>query len=183
VGEEGQEKWRSSRFLLAGEGEAVESARSALSSSGASDIRPVPPDLSGLADCGLLLVLTEDADLRRRLNRAARKAGARTLLGWASGSGFALCASGPSPSKDAPCFECFETLNPKAFSIGNPESLRILGALAASEALLWVLEGRSPLEGKVWLTSLASGLSFAHEITPSPKCPALLAEKGITLTP
>jgi hypothetical protein len=79
--------------------------------------------------------------------------------------------------------ECFETLNPKAFSKGQPTISRILGALAASEALQWVLKGEAPIEGKVWITSLEEGVSIHHEVQPTYKCPAHLMEQGAPVTP
>ncbi|HUO56879.1 MAG TPA: hypothetical protein VMV05_01765 [bacterium] len=55
--------------------------------------------------------------------------------------------------------------------------------MAASEALQWLLKRESPLETKVWVNSLESGVSFHHEVRPTPKCPAWLLEQGAKITP
>ncbi|HTC20872.1 MAG TPA: hypothetical protein VK859_08490, partial [bacterium] len=79
--------------------------------------------------------------------------------------------------------ECFEIMNPKAFSKGQPPVQRMIGAMAASEALQWILKGSSPLEGKVWITSLDTGVSYHHEVHPTYKCSARLLEEGAVVTP
>ena len=74
-------------------------------------------------------------------------------------------------------------MNPKAFSKGNEKVQRFLGAAAASEVLQFILKGDSPLEGRVWMTSLEEGVSFRHQVRPTPKCPARLLEEGAEVTP
>jgi hypothetical protein len=74
-------------------------------------------------------------------------------------------------------------MNPKAFAQGMISVQRILGAMAASEALQWILNEESPLEGQVWVTTLDEGISFRHEVQPTYKCPARLLQEGAVVTP
>lgn len=184
VGTEGQAKWASARILLAGEGPAWDAAETALKSTGVSHLIPWKPDFSeppgGKVD--LSLVLTDDPAFRRQAGRMLRENRQPTLFAWCAGSGYALFAASHEKGH-CPCLECFETLNPKAFGRGTPAVQRLLGALAASEALQWILKGGTPLENKVWITSLEAGVSFHHEVHPSYKCPALLQEEGSPVTP
>jgi hypothetical protein len=207
VGAEGQEKWGKSRVVLAGEGLALEAAAAALASSGIgqlSIIRPNTPDAadwknrfpnthvecldpssSSLPPCDLALVLTGDADFRRRLGRLLRRQSQPVLSAWAAGSGYALFLSRHAEDQNGkcPCLECFEVMNPKAFSKAAPQVERLLAAAAVSEALLWLLSRQSSLDGKVWITSLETGVSFHHEVCATPKCPAKLTDEGATITP
>lgn len=183
VGEAGQQKWSDASVLLAGEGPVLEAAQTALKTSGLQKtliltletVKNIPP-------ATLAVVLTENSKWRRQLSRQFRKASQPTLFGWPVGSGYALFLSRHSEGR-CPCLECFETLNPKAFSQYQPSVARILGASAASEALQWILKGESPIEGKVWITSLEEGASFQHEVKPSYKCPARLLQEGAPVTP
>ncbi len=184
VGVEGQTKWATARILLVGEGAILTAAEIALKSTGVSHLvqwkTDVPQAPTGEAD--LTLVLTEDSAFRRRASRLLRKNRMPSLFAWCAGSGYALFAASHQGGH-CPCLECFETLNPKAFTRGTPTVQRLLGALAASEALQWVLKGSTPLENKVWVTSLDSGVSFHHEVHASGKCPARLLEEGAVVTP
>jgi hypothetical protein len=210
VGEEGQEKWGKARLILAGEGIALDAAATALSSSGVGSLRIISPhpfntaewksrfpntqvecldhSSAALPSTDLALVLSDDADFRRRLSRLFRKQAQPALYAWAAGSGYALFlgrhgleANGPAGR--CPCLECFEVMNPKAFAKLGPQVARLLASAAASEALLWLLSGQSPLVGKVWITSLETGVSFHHEVRVSHKCPARLTDEGATITP
>jgi hypothetical protein len=183
VGKEGQARWEVSRVLLAGEGPAFEAAATALRAVGVSQLsllepgarpEPIPADLA--------LVVTEKADFRRALNRAFRKLSQPALFAWPAGSGYALYLTGKEPGR-CPCLECFEVLNPKAFGRGGAIVQRMLGAMAASEALQWLLQRQSPLAGQVWITSLEGGISIKHRVEVSYKCPAHLLEQGAQVTP
>lgn len=183
VGTAGQEKWGGSTVLLAGEGTALESALEALRRSGVSKLPLLKPgSLDATPSASMTLVLTEDAAWRRTLSRSLRAASKPVLFGWPAGSGFALFLSG-AQSSQCPCFECFEVMNPKAFGKGTPSVRRMLGALAASEVLKWILDGKSPLAGKVWITSLDEGVSFHHQVRSSSKCQARMREEGAAVTP
>jgi hypothetical protein len=202
VGTEGQKKWNDARVLLAGEGIALLAASQALSSVGISKISLLihkdfdpsflvssPPQINveaipfsnKLPTFTMALVVSQNAHLRRKLNRMFRKNHQPAVFAWPSGSGFALFTS--RYVKDAPCLECFEVLNPKAFSKGSASVERLLGATASSEALEFILNGESPLENKVWITALESGLSTQHEVLPTYKCPAKMIESGAAVTP
>jgi hypothetical protein len=202
VGPEGQKKWNNAHVLLAGEGIALLAAAQALSSVGVSKISLLvhehfdpsflvssPPQtnveaiplLNQLPQFSMALVVSQNAHLRRKLNRLFRKSHQPAVFSWPSGSGFALYTS--RYVKDAPCLECFEVLNPKAFSKGSHSVERLLGATAASEALELILNGKSPLENKVWITALESGLSVHHEVLETYKCPAKMIDAGASVTP
>ena len=207
VGVEGQEKWGKAFLILAGEGAALEAAATALAAAGVYKIlilskeifqiadwsRQCPktlfeclePSLASFPQAALALVVTKDAELRRRLNRVFRTQSLPAFFAWGAGSGYALFHTRyvQSPKGKCPCLECFEVMNPKAFSMPAKPVERLLAATAASEALQWVLSGQSPLENKVWVTSLSQGVSFHHEVQATPKCPARLIEEGAKITP
>lgn len=206
VGRTGQEKLSKSSVWLIGEGSILEAALTALASSGLSEIQvsggpdfeasawkdrfadstvsAVPPDPVPFPTGSLVMILTEDDHLRRRLSRELRTKGIPALFGWNAGSGIGLFFPRPAVSGEkCPCFECFEILNPKAFNAGIPAAKRFLGASAAGEALLWILSGKTEIENQVWIQSLDSGLSFRHPVAASPKCPARLMERGAAVTP
>jgi hypothetical protein len=208
VGEAGQKKWAQSTVGLAGEGIAFEAALLALITSGLSSIRLLNPtaidldawktrypesdlsvlkstsDLPGLSP---LLILTDDPALRRDLNRSLRLKPRPAFFGWCAGSGWGLFfsrfKSEAGEVSTCPCFECFETLNPKVFNEGSPEVQRLLGSVAATELLQWLLTDESPVENKVWIISLNEGLSFHHPVFASLKCPADLIARGAKVTP
>lgn len=183
VGADGQAKWEASQVYLAGEGPAFEAADTALRAVGVSKLRVLEPgDLLDHPSADIALAVTAKADYRRALNRYFRKLSQPALFAWPAGSGFALYLTGHEPGK-CPCFECFEILNPKAFSRGTDSVQRMLGAMAASEALQWLLKKESPLTGKVWVTSFDSGVSYQHQVEASYKCPAHLLEEGAQVTP
>jgi hypothetical protein len=202
VGAEGQKKWNEARVLLAGDGIALQSAASALSSTGVSKITlliqenfdasflvSAPTQLNvealplseQLPSFSAVIVVSQDAHLRRRLNRTFRKNHQTAVFAWPAGSGYALFTS--RYSGGCPCLECFEVLNPKAFSEGSVSVERLLGAVAASEALELILNESSPLENMVWITALEAGISVKHEVIPSYKCPAKMIEDGAKVTP
>jgi hypothetical protein len=208
IGEAGQKKWAQTTVGLVGEGIAFEAALLALMTSGLWSIRLLNPtgvdlgawktrypesDLSLLKSTedlpgpSAMLILTKDQALRRELNRSLRLNPRSAFFGWCAGSGWALFFSRfKSPAGTAsgcPCFECFETLNPKVFDEGTSETQRLLGALSAAELLQWLLTDESPVENKVWITSLNEGLSFHHPVFPSSKCPAALIARGAKVTP
>ena len=208
VGEAGQKKWAQAVVGVAGEGVALEAALLGLTTSGLSSIHlqtpesfdlgawknhypesalSLSPSLVDVPHLSAVLILTENQELRRALNRELRLRQKSAFFGWCAGSGWALFFSRfKSQSGEAsgcPCFECFETLNPKAFNTGSPEVQRLLGAAAASELLQWLLTEESPLENKVWITSLHEGLSFHHPVFSSSKCPAALIARGAKVTP
>jgi hypothetical protein len=208
VGEAGQKKWAQTTVGLTGEGIALEAALLALTTSGLSSIHLQTPgnfdaasfktrypesdltlskSLADSANLSALLILTEDPALRRDLNRSLRLKPRPAFFGWCAGSGFGIFFSrfqSHSPEgPGCPCFECFETLNPKAFNEGSSEARRLLGSLAAAELLQWLVAGESPVENKVWITSLDEGLSFHHPVFPSAKCPAFLIARGAKVTP
>ena len=203
VGEAGQKKWAQTTLGLAGEGIAFEAALVALITSGLSAIRlqtlenfdlvswksrypesdlTLLKSTAELPDSSPVLILTDDPALRRELNRSLRLKPRPAFFGWCAGSGWALFFS-RFKSGEGPCFECFETLNPKAFNEGSSEAQRLLGAAAATELLQWILTEDSPVENKVWITSLNEGLSFHHPVFPSSKCPADLIARGAKVTP
>ncbi len=203
VGPEGQKKWRDARVLLAGEGPALQAAASALAAAGVGSLSLLideffdpafllsqTPELrveaipfsENLPDFSLVLAVSEKAGLRRKLNRFFRRKGKTVLFGWPAGSGIALFLSRYS-GKSCPCLECFEVLNPKAFAKGSPVIQRFLGAMAAAEALQWILKEESPFENKVWITVVNGAVSLQHELHPTYKCPALLIEEGAPVTP
>jgi hypothetical protein len=206
VGEAGQKNLSNSSVWLIGEGPALEAALVALASSGLSKIfissnshfdesfwkgRFADSEISFLSldaiqipPVSLALVLTLADKIRKGLNRKLRGKNLPAVFGWNAGSGIALLfLRYENRSEKCPCFECFEILNPKAFNEGYPEALRFLGAAAASEALLWLITGKTKIENKVWIQSLDKGLSFYHPVSSSSKCPAFLLEKGATVTP
>ncbi len=204
VGPEGQKKWLESSVLLVGEGIALQSAATALASVGISklfvlsygnfesfaltsqfpnlQVDVLPEEFEYLPNASLTVVSTENKEARRRLSRWLRHQAKPALYAWPAGSGFALLAIRHQGGQ-CPCLECFEIMNPKAFTKGQPSVQRLMGAMAASEALQWILKGQSPLEGKVWITSLDSGVSYHHEVQPTYKCPARLLEEGAVVTP
>ncbi len=182
VGMAGQKKWESSTVLLAGEGVTLQAAQKALESTGLSKIIVVDSPPSQLSSFSLAIVVTEKTDLRREISRQLRAQSKPTLFAWLSGSGYSLFLT-KHLNGQCPCLECFEVMNPKAFAQAEPTVQRILGAMAASEALLWILNEQSPLEGRVWINSLEEGTSFRHEVRSSPKCPALLLDEGVVVTP
>lgn len=204
VGPEGQKKWSEASVLLAGEGIALQSSATALASVGVSklfilsygnfdsfsltsqfpnlQVDVLPEEFEYLPDASIALVTTENKEARRRLSRWLRHQAKPALFAWPAGSGFALLTVRHQGGQ-CPCLECFEIMNPKAFSKGQPSAQRMIGAVAASEALQWILKGQSPLEGKVSITSLDSGVSYHHEVQPTYKCPARLLEEGAVVTP
>ena len=204
VGAGGQDKWAQASILLAGGGTALLSAAEALVLTGverlvvlsqdpadrelldarfpANAFQWLDPSSTDLQKINLAVVVTDDPVLRMSLSRRFRVQGQPALFGWCAGEGYALFLSRHS-SGSCPCLECFEVLNPKSFGRPFPGALRLLGAAAAAETVQWVLSDRSPLENKVWITSLASGVSFFHEVAPSLKCPARLKGEGAPITP
>jgi hypothetical protein len=204
VGPEGQKKWSEAQVLLAGEGVGLFSAATALASVGVSNLFILPSgsldpsplavqfpnlrlgllsgDLQSLPKTSLTIIMSGKKEFRQGLSRELRHQARPALFAWTMGSGFALLAVRHEGGK-CPCLECFEIMNPKAFSGGEESLERMTGAMAASEALQWILKGDSPLEGKGWITSLETGVSFYHEIRPSYKCPARLLEEGATIIP
>jgi molybdopterin/thiamine biosynthesis adenylyltransferase len=204
VGPEGQDKWSKASALLAGEGVTLQSAAAALAAVGVSklflvslghfdsfsltsqfphlQVDVLPEETESLPETSAVLVLTEDKEARRRFSRRLRHHARPAFFTWPSGSGFALFTARHEGGQ-CPCLECFEVLNPKAFAGREPSLQRMIGAMAASEALQWILRGGSPLEGKVWITSLERGISFHHEVQPTYKCPARLLEEGAPVTP
>jgi hypothetical protein len=203
VGVDGQKKWAAAAVRVAGEGEALDACLTALASSGLGTLQILSsqsfnakafaqvhpqtkiealPDINTHSTAGLTVVVTAQADLRRRLSRQLRSQGKTGVFAWAAASGFALWV-GLHSGKKCPCLECFEVQNPKAFAQGSPVIQRLLGQAAASEALLFLLKGESPLANKVWITSLEAGVSLHHEVVPSYKCPAQLEDEGATVTP
>lgn len=182
VGVAGQKKWETSTVLLAGEGPAFQAAQKALETVGLSKIIAVQSPLSQFPLFSLALVITEKPDLRRAMSRQLRAESRPALFAWPSGKGYSLFLT-KHTNGACPCLECFEVMNPKAFAQGTPTVQRILGAMAVSEALQWVLNEQSPLEGQVWLNSLEEGTSFRHKVLPSPKCPAQLLDEGAAVTP
>jgi hypothetical protein len=203
VGVEGQARWARSGILLDGEGPALESAATALASAGIGElllpssafdaaslavrypglkVRVSPERPQNIPKVDFSVIVTENGGKRRSWSRFFRKGSLPALFGWPAGRGWALFLAS-HPGGACPCLECFEALNPKAFSSGEPAVQRLLGAMAASEALQYLLEGGSVLEGKVWVTSLETGVSFRHPVLPSPKCQARLLEEGAQVTP
>jgi molybdopterin/thiamine biosynthesis adenylyltransferase len=183
VGVEGQQKWADATFLIAGEGISLQAASTAFETAGASKVILLDPaSADPLPESTMTLVLTQDAGFRRQLSRWMRSQSRPVLYAWPSGSGFALFLA-THRNGQCPCFECFEIMNPKAFNQGTPEVQRLLGAMAVSEILQWILKQDSPLAGKVWITALDSGVSFYHEVSPAYKCPARLLEEGAKITP
>ncbi len=203
VGVEGQKKWANSRVRVIGEGPALEACLTALASSGAGTLwigSPEPYDLQALSqnqhqaktdlladigdqsDSDLTLVVTERTEIRRRISRQLRKLRKTGIFAWPAASGFALWVGTHAPGP-CPCLECFEVLNPKAFTHGTPMIQRLLGQVAASEGLLYLLKGESPLAQRVWITALDTGISLHHEVFSSYKCPAQLEDEGASHTP
>ena len=204
VGPEGQKKWSEASALLVGEGAVLQSAAAALASVGLSkffvvslgpidslsltaqfpnlQIEELPEEFEHLPETSVVLVLTENKEIRRRFSRWLRHHARPAFFTWPAGSGFALLTARHEGGQ-CPCLECFEVMNPKAFSKGDPSLQRMMGAMAASEALQWILTGKSALEGKVWITSMETGVSFHHEVQPTYKCPARLLEEGAPVTP
>jgi hypothetical protein len=203
VGVEGQKRWANALVRVAGEGDALEACLTALASSGIGNLQilrdpsfdsqsfgqfypqtkiEVIPDLNVATTADLTLVVTARADLRRQISRQLRSQMKLAIFAWPAASGFALWV-GPHAAGKCPCLECFEVLNPKAFTHGAPVVQRILGQAAASEALLYLLKGESPLANQVWINAFDAGVSMHHEVHPSYKCPAQLADEGATVTP
>jgi len=204
VGPEGQIKWSQASVLLAGEGAALQAAATALASVGVSrlmilsagpfDTFPLtdqfrdlqvdllPEEFEQLPAASEVVVLTENKELRRKISRWMRHHARPALFARPAGTGFALF-SARHHGGQCPCLECFEIMNPKAFTRGEPSIQRTVGAMAASEILQKILKEDSPLDGKVWITSLESGVSFHHEVKPTYKCPARLLEEGAVVTP
>ncbi len=204
VGKEGQAKWAQARVLLAGDGPALKSAVLGLASSGIHQIillSKAPFDGSSLTEqfpqlrlellreapgtlpsVSLGMVLSEDPAFRRAMSRSFRRQAQSALFGWPAASGFALMAVEHQDGQ-CPCLECFEVMNPKAFTQGTPAIQEMTGALAATEALLWILKGGTPLTGKVWINALGAGVSVQHAVHPTYKCAARMAEEGAVVTP
>jgi molybdopterin/thiamine biosynthesis adenylyltransferase len=204
VGPEGQKKWSEASVLLAGEGVALQACAMALASTGIRKlfvlsfggfdsfsltnafpdlhVDVLPEEFEHLPDTPLAVITTENKEARRKLSRWLRHRAKPALFAWPAGSGFALFAARHQGGQ-CPCLECFEIMNPKAFSQGKPPVQKMIGAMAASEALQWILKENSPLEGKVWITSLDTGVSYHHEVHPTYKCSARLLEEGAVVTP
>ncbi|GEM_PF-1179564 len=204
VGPEGQAKWSGAAVLLVGEGVTLQSAAVALASVGVSklfivplgpidsfsltsqfphlQVDVLPEEFEHLPETSASVVLTENRDVRRRFSRWLRHHARPSFFAWPAGSGFALLTARHEGGQ-CPCLECFEVMNPKAFTKGEASLHRMMGAMAASEALQWISNGKSALEGKVWLTSLETGASFHHDVQPTYKCPARLLEEGAPVTP
>lgn len=204
VGPEGQKKWSQASALLVGEGVSLQSAATALASTGISKLFVVPigpfdsfaltsqfpglhldvlpEEFEQLPEATITLVLTEKREARRRFSRWLRHHARPAFFAWPAGSGFALLTARHEGGQ-CPCLECFEVMNPKAFSKGEPSLQRMIGAMSASETLQWILTEKSTLEGKVWITSLETGVSFHHDVDPTYKCPARLLEEGAPVTP
>jgi hypothetical protein len=158
----------------------MDSAKTALASTGIGTLS-LFSDQKNLPPFDLLLVLTGDAALRRAVSRGARAVKKPTLFGWLCGEGHALFAPA---SAGCPCLECFETLNPKAFKQNaSSAAARHLGAIAATEALLWLLQGNSPLVGSVRFLLPSNGSALLHPVVSSAKCPAKLLSEGAKVTP
>jgi len=182
VGVEGQKKWAETPIGLYAEATVLEAASTALTSSGASQLTILKDSRDAIPAGSVILVLTPKKDVLRAFSRRFRSEKRAAFLGWPSGSGWALFLASHRGGQ-CPCLECFEVMNPKAFNepvLGVP---RLMAAMGASEVLRYILEGGSSLEGKVWITSLDSGISFQHEVAPSYKCPAKLMEEGAPVTP
>jgi hypothetical protein len=188
---------------VAGEGEALDACLTALASNGVGNIQilspqpfdPKPfaqshpktrveilPDLNTPSSADLTLVVTDQADFRRRISRQLRSQKKTGIFSWPAASGFALWVGLHAKGK-CPCLECFEAQNPKAFAHGSPEIQRLLGQAVASEALLFLLEGESPLANKVWINTFDTEISMQHEVIPSYKCPAQLVDEGAPVAP
>ncbi len=183
VGIEGQKKWGDSTILLAGEGPALEAAQTAIQSAGSCKTIFLNPESNDpLPSFSAALVVTHNPEWRRKLNRLLRLRQGKMVFAWASGSGFSVFGEDSSQGH-CPCLECFEVMNPKAFSTGTPPVQRLLGSTAASEILQFILKGDSPLKNQVWVTSLDGGISFHHPVRPTYKCPARLLEEGVKVTP
>ncbi len=204
VGPEGQKKWSEASVLLAGEGVSLQSSAIALASVGVSklfilshgpidsfsltsqfpnlQVDVLPEEFERLPDMSYAVIFTENKEFRQRLSRWLRHHAKPALFAWPAGSGFSLFAARHQGGQ-CPCMECFEIMNPKAFSEGRPSVQRLIGAMGASEALQWILKGQSPLESKVWITSVDTGVSYHHEVQPTYKCPARLLEEGAVVTP
>jgi hypothetical protein len=202
AGAEGREKWAKSSILLAGGGSALRSAALALSNASVSQITllihknfdpsflasaphqlnfEAIPLLDQLPVFSSAVVVSPEPLLRRRLNRLFRKNHQTAVFAWPCGSGYALFTS--RYLNGCPCLECFEVLNPKAFSRGSVSVESLMGEAAASEVLKLILNGVSSLENKVWITALETGISVQHEVLPAYKCPARMIEGGAKVTP
>jgi hypothetical protein len=126
VGAEGQKRWNEATVLLAGDGIALQSAASALSSTGVSKITllihekfdpsflvSAPTQLNvdslplsnQLPDFSAAIVVSKDALLRRQLNRLFRKNHQTAVFAWPSGSGYALFTG--RYLNGCPCLEFF----------------------------------------------------------------------------
>lgn len=183
VGVVGQQRWSEATVLLAGEGLPLDAAQTAFKTSGVPNVLLFPLEsVEYIPSANLAVVLTENTQWRRQLSRHFRKVSQPALFGWSAGSGYALFFSRHSGGH-CPCLECFETLNPKVFGKTDSSTAHLLGALAASESLQWILRGETPIDGKVWITSLEEGVSFWHEVKASYKCPARLLEEGAPILP
>ena len=214
VGAEGQRKWAESSVCLIAEGTVLFPAAVALASSGvgrlsllplgpfdpknlASPLTELPveilPENTGvLPEASAFVILTGNKQAWRPWSRQFRSDHKPALFGWLAGSGCALFHA-THRGDGCPCLECFEVMNPKAFTRKGqggggqaPAGLsveRLWGALAASETLQWLLKGTTPLENKVWITSVETGVSFQHDVRPTYKCPARMLEEGAPVTP
>lgn len=213
VGIEGQRKWSESSVCLIGDGAALSSAATAFASSGLGrlfllplgpfnpknlgplsglPLEILPEDTATLPSASAVVILTGNKKNWRPWSRQLRRSGKPAFFGWAAGGGYALFHAAHRGG-GCPCLECFEILNPKAFArkgqgeggtaAENPSADRLLGAMAASETLQWLLNATTPLENKVWITLIETGVSFHHEVKASYKCPARLLEEGATVTP
>ena len=182
VGVEGQQKWAQTPIVLAAEGTALEAATTALTAAGASLITFLKDPFDAVPQGSTILVLTQNKDLRRSFSRRFRSQGQSVFFAWAMGTGWALFLATHKGSQ-CPCLECFEVMNPKAFGEPAPGVPRLMAAMAVSEILQFILKSQSPLEGKVWVTYLESGVSFLHEVSPIYKCTARLLAEGAPVTP
>lgn len=152
----------------------------------------LPENTQTLPAVSAVAILTGKKKSWRPWSRQLRRDGKPAFFGWAAGSGYALFHA-THQGGGCPCLECFEVLNPKAFvrqvqgqggpAPGIPPVERLLGALAASEILQWLLSGATPLENKVWITSVETGVSFHHEVRAAYKCPARMLEEGAAVIP
>lgn len=172
VGLKGQERWAGASFVLAGDGEGYEAARIALERAGASFLKTWKLGLAeppGLDQVEAWLVLTSDPARRRHCSRRARSARVPAVFGWALGDGFALARF--THQTGCACLECFESNNLKAFLRPDPSWESVVGAQAASEMLLGLLNP-SPSDNQVWLTYVGAGTSLKHPVEASAFCPA-----------
>ncbi len=192
ISEEGQKKWRDVFVLIAGEKIALKAAITAFSATGIknifvnkeSDFSPLPfikqfPDvhiqvlkykMDNLPIFSAAIAFLNQRNFNEQIKQISQMKPQSVFLGWTTENSLIIYHL-TNYQKSCPCFQCFKTLNTKAFGIGNNIIIqKVLAGLMTNEVLQFLIIGTSPIRNKIWITSLESGVTFKHDVYPTYKC-------------